>query len=66
MSNIFYLIAETIADARGGAREPAIRRWRSPFKPLSIGRSLVGLKNIYDTPAQRGLRILLHRLFKRD
>lgn len=66
MSNIFFLIAETIADARDGAKEPAIRRWQSPLSMKSISRSLVGLKTVQDTPAQMGLRILLHKLFARN
>ena len=66
MSNIFYLIADTIADARNGAKEPDIRRWRSPFSGKSVARDLVGLENTHDTIAQQGLRVLLHKLFKRD
>ncbi len=66
MSNIFYLIAETIADARNGAKEPNVRRWRSPFSRESVVRNLVGLQNPYDSLGQRGLRLILHKLFKRD
>lgn len=66
MSNIFYLIAETIADARNGAKEPNVRRWRSPFSRKSVARNLVGLQNPYDSLEQRGLRLILHKLFKRD
>lgn len=66
MSNIFTLIADTIADARNGAKGPDIRRWRSPFCKESVARDLVGLENTHDTIAQQGLRVLLHKIFKRD
>lgn len=66
MSNIFYLIADTIADARNGAKEPSIRRRRDPFSGEAMARDLVGLENTHDSVEQRGLRVLLHRLFKRD
>ena len=65
-SNWLYLIAETIADARNGAKEPTVRRWRSPFSKRSVMRDLVGLPNPYDSLEQRGVRALLHKLFKRN
>ena len=67
MSNWLYLIAETIADARNGRDEPVERPlWKSPFSAESFARSLVGLKTPQDSLAQRGVRRLLHELFKRD
>ncbi|MDP3676800.1 MAG: hypothetical protein Q8R44_17165 [Novosphingobium sp.] len=67
MSNWLYLIAETIADARNGRDEPVERPlWKSPFSAESFGRSLVGLKTPQDSLAQRGVRRVLHELFKRD
>lgn len=65
-SSWLYLIVETIVDARAGAKEPAERRWRNPFSRTSVMRSLVGLRNPYDSLEQRGVRSLLHRLFKRS
>ena len=64
-SNWLYLIAETIADARSGAKDASPRRWRSPFSKRSIARSLVGLPKRYDSLEQRGAREVLHHLFKR-
>lgn len=66
MSNWLYLIAETIADARAGDKDAKVREWKSPLSGERFGRGLVGLDTPYDSLEQRGVRLWLHSLFKRD
>lgn len=64
-SNWFYVIVESILDARDGAEEPTQRRWQSPLSKRSIARDLVGLNTPYDSLEQTVARGVLHRIFRR-
>lgn len=70
MSNIWYLIADTVADAVEDRRErrergPRIRERPGTFSGERIGNGFVGLPTVHDDLVDRGVRHSLHNLVGR-
>ena len=71
MSNFWYLIAETVADAIEDRREqrergPRIRQRPGTFSAERIGNNLVGRQTVHDDWADRGTRHAIHNLIGRS
>ena len=67
MSNVWYLIAETVADAVEDRRErkrrgPRIRERPDGFSGERIANGFVGLPDQYDDLTDRGMRHAVYNL----
>lgn len=70
MSNMWYLIAESVADAMEDRRErrergPRIRKRPGTFSAERIGNNLVGVETVHDDLVDRGTRHAIHNLIGR-
>ena len=70
MSNVWYLIAETVADAVEDRRErklrgPRIRERPATYSGERVGNGLVGLPTVHDDLTDRGLRHAVYNLVGR-
>lgn len=65
MSNIWYLIAETVADAVNDRDRPEPRRRPSDLSPERFGNAMVGRRTVYDDPVDLGVRHGLYNLISR-
>ena len=70
MSNFWYLIAETVADAVEDRRErkmrgPRIRERPGSFSGERIGNAMVGLPTVHDDLTDRGMRHAVYNLVGR-
>ena len=70
MSNLWYLIAETVADAVEDRRErkmrgPRVRERPGSFSGERIGNTLVGLPTVHDDLTDRGVRHAIYNLVGR-
>lgn len=62
VSNMWYLIAETVADAMDGREKPNVRKRPGTFSGERIGNAFVGRETVHDDLVDRGVRHALHNL----
>ena len=62
MSNMWYLIVETIVDAMEGRDKPNVRKRPGDFSGERISNSFVGRDTVHDDLVDRGVRHALHNL----
>lgn len=62
MSNMWYLIVETVVDAMEDRNEPNVRKRPGSFSGERIGNAIVGRETVHDDLVDRGVRHALHNL----